>query len=60
MKEDKTLYALEIPVFGDNFDIANDSFRTDDIVDMIDMAHNADIVGLKFNISSEFMLIDIR
>lgn len=53
MKENKTLYVLEIPVFGENFDIAKDCFETDDIVDMIDMAQNADIVGLKFNISLE-------
>ena len=51
MKEDKTLYVLEIPVYGNNFDIAKDSFESDDIVDMIDVAQNADIVGLKFNIS---------
>ena len=53
MKEDKTLYVLEIPVFGDNFEIARDAFGTDDIVKMIDIAHKADIVGLKFNIFSE-------
>ena len=53
MKEAKTKYVLEIPVYGENFEIANDSFRTNDIIDMIDIAHNADIIGLKFNISEK-------
>lgn len=53
MKEDKTLYALEIPVIKENSENINNSFQTDDIVEKIDVAHCADIIGLRFNISSE-------
>ena len=53
MKEDKTLYALEVPLYGDNFEIANESFKTDDIIDILDIAQkDCDIIGLKFNIEN--------
>lgn len=53
MKEDKTLYALEIPLYGDNFITAEDSFKSDDIIDMLDLAqNNCDIIGLKFDIEN--------
>ena len=53
MKEAKTLYALEIPLYGDNFITTEDSFKTDDIIDMLDIAqNNCDIIGLKFDIEN--------
>lgn len=60
MKEDKTLYVLEIPVYGNNFEIANDAFNSSDLIDMIDIAHKADIVGLKFNIESKEQIIGAK
>ena len=53
MKEAKTLYALEIPLYGDNFITTEDTFKTDDIIDMLDIAQNdCDIIGLKFDIEN--------
>ena len=53
MKEDKTLYALEIPLYGENFITAEDSFKSDDIIDILDLAQNdCDIIGLKFDVEN--------
>lgn len=52
MKELKTQYIFEINVFKENFRIAKDYFKTNDIVKLIEMSQNTecDILSLKFNV----------
>lgn len=52
MKELKTRYVLEVNVFKENFQIAKDYFKTNDIVKLIEMSQNTecDILSLKFNV----------
>lgn len=56
MKEDKTLYVLEVPIFepDENFQTAKDYFKTNDKIELITKAQNSecDILGLKFNVQN--------